>query len=331
LLVVAGLLQFGSDAFLETSKQFLFVSLESVVGEAPAGSNRLAEDSVSFLGQSAGYFVLKLWPVWILPLVAAAMMMLQIGPFFQPHLSSPNLSRLANGGVSTLWSGEAWLRLLSGTAKLLILSSIAWVWMRRSLSLKLESELSSAYQHGTAQAAGFLGALALGLIAWGAIDFLIQWIRLERKLKMSPEEQRQEQQEFEPDPRMRQEMASLAARSRPEQTLARSVNDLFLTDGMTRCIVLRFDPARDQFPRIVERKDNQAGAQLLIQAMRLSMRIHRDTSLVSELFPQSRTSLILSPENESRLAQLFAENQRIEEYAQNSQPGDPVESHRHPS
>jgi flagellar biosynthetic protein FlhB len=207
LLIVAGMLQYGAETFLETSKQFLSVSVESVERNTSSDPNVIAEESVLFLGQSAVFFLIQLWPVWILPLVAAGMMLLQIGPFFQPHLARPDLSRFANGrGLTKLWSGEAWLRLFSGTVKLLVLSSIAWIWTRRSLSLKLESELSSAYEHGCAQAAGFLGALALGLIAWGAIDYFIQWFRLERKLRMSPEEQRLEQQELEPDPRIRQEI-----------------------------------------------------------------------------------------------------------------------------
>ncbi|HSG70497.1 MAG TPA: EscU/YscU/HrcU family type III secretion system export apparatus switch protein, partial [Planctomycetaceae bacterium] len=174
LLVVAGLLQFGSETLLDSSKQYLSVSLESAVDRASSDSGQIADESVSFLGQSAEFFLIQLWPVWVLPLVAAGMMLLQIGPFFQPHLAQPDLARFASGrGLSKLWSGDAWLRLFSGTVKLLVLSSIAWVWTRRSLSLKLEPELSSAYEHGCAQAAGFLGALALGLIAWGAIDYFI--------------------------------------------------------------------------------------------------------------------------------------------------------------
>jgi flagellar biosynthesis protein FlhB len=307
LLVVAGLLQYGSETFLETSKQFLAVSLESVVGNTSNDSGQTADESVSFLGRSAGYYLLRLWPVWILPLVAAGMMLLQIGPFFQPHLAQPDFARFANGwGLSRLWSGDAWLRLFSGTIKLLILSSIAWFWTSRSLTLKLESELPSAYEHGCAQAAGFLGALALGLIGWGAIDYFIQWFRLERNLRMSPEEQRHEQQELEPDPRMRQEMISLATRTtKPVNSL--SVNDLLLSDGLTRCLVLRFDPQRDELPRIVLHAENQAGVLLLQQAMRLQMAIREEKSIVNDLFLQPAGSLIVPSSHETHLARMFAE------------------------
>lgn len=306
LLAVAGLLQFGAAAFLESSKLFLSVSLESVENKTASDPNVIATESVSFLGQSAEFFLLRLWPVWTLPLAAAAMMLLQIGPFFQPHLAQPDLSRFANGrGLSKLWSGDAWLRLFSGTIKLLVLSSIAWIWTRRSLSLKLESELSSAYEHGCAQAAGFLGALALGLIAWGTIDYLIQWFRLERKLRMSPEEQRLEQQELVPDPRIRREMVSLATRSgTPGHSL--SVTDLLLTDGLSRCVVLRFDPQRDAHPRIVLRQEQQAGVLLLQQAMRRQVMIREEKAIVNDLFLQPVGSLMIPRSHELRLARLFA-------------------------
>ncbi|HUG18291.1 MAG TPA: EscU/YscU/HrcU family type III secretion system export apparatus switch protein [Planctomycetaceae bacterium] len=250
LLVVAGLLQFGSESLLDSSKQYLSVSLESVVAKTSSDSGQIAQESVSFLGQSAEYFLFRLWPVWILPLAAGALMLLQIGPFFQPHLAQPDLTRFANGrGLTKLWSGEAWLRLFSGTVKLLVLSSIAWVWTLRSLSLKLEPELSSAYEHGCAQAAGFLGALALGLIAWGALDYFIQWFRLERSLKMSPEEQRRDQQELEPDPRIRQEMISLATRSPRSENLLRENR----TNGKT-ALTGENDPAHAVLPRDVPQK-----------------------------------------------------------------------------
>lgn len=121
-------------------------------------------------------------------------------------------------GLKRMFGLQGLIELGKGLAKLVVLASIAWVWIDANLPAlmgvgraRLEAQLGFAL----AAVAGLAGSLLAGLLLIAAIDFPLQRFQRNRRLMMSLRDLREETRQSEGSPEMKQ------ARRQRQRDLAR--------------------------------------------------------------------------------------------------------------
>lgn len=283
LLSLTGVLHMFGDRLLDDSGTFLRGSLEQVRMEAFDSREELTTHFVGQMGRSAGYFLVRLWPFWILMIVAAVSVLVQTRGLIHWAALSPSMTRINPAvGIQRFSLGNLAGRFIGTSLKIAGLSSIAWFWVSRQHEIRAQLDLAHQTQAEIHQAVLFLFTLSGGLLVWGVLDYVFKRRRFEKQLQMTASELADEQKQFDPDPavgRRAQEMRS-------RMTVAVSLNrhtDLLITNGLTDCVLLRFDPQIHSMPEVVVRQSDAAGVQLLQRCMNSGVRIHESKDLLQEL------------------------------------------------
>ncbi len=138
----------------------------------------------------------------------------QVGGLWVPSRIAPDLSRLASG-----WPGmgagmfDRLGRGLWGLAKATIVGAVAaWVITSRWTEFQTLGRLDSTSITQVCGAAvrALAGWLALSIVVLGLIDFAIQYARIESRLRMTPEESREDLRSNDGDPALRARRRKLA-------------------------------------------------------------------------------------------------------------------------
>ena len=164
---------------------------------------------------------------------------IQVGGFWVPGRIAPDISRLAMGwpgmGAGVLSQGG---RGLWGLAKAAFVAAVAgWVISQRWSDFQI---LASLDGFDLALASG--GAvrslatwLALAIVVLGLIDFAMQYARIETRIRMTPEEFREDLRSNDGDPALRARRRKLAQgwRADPAEALAGAVLMVTGIGGLT--------------------------------------------------------------------------------------------------
>jgi flagellar biosynthetic protein FlhB len=158
--------------------------------------------------------------------VGAAVHLLQTGFLFRAERVAPDFSRASPlAGLGRLFSGGSAARLVLGVAKLGVVAAAALLslWNRReelaSLA-RLDLETMSARLWDACLDTCLMVGGALLVLA--IVDYGYQRWKLERELRMTPQELREELRELEGDPRVRARRRELAASTSPTVRIDRS-------------------------------------------------------------------------------------------------------------
>lgn len=168
------------------------------------------------------------------------------GAFVAGNLA-PKVSRLnpANG-LSRMFGVQGLIEIGKGLAKLALLGTLSWVWLRSRLATfvglgagQLHAQLGFAWNAITM----LLVYLASGLLLIALSDFPIQWIRRQHRLRMSRQEIQDEHKETEGSPE------SKAAQRRRQRAVAKgSVRkavqeaQFIITNPTHFAVALSYDP-----------------------------------------------------------------------------------------
>ncbi|MBD3674801.1 MAG: EscU/YscU/HrcU family type III secretion system export apparatus switch protein [Planctomycetaceae bacterium] len=284
LLAVTLILQISGHQLLDDTGTYLRGSLDQIQTTSPENPSDLSEQLLGLFGSSARYFLGKLWPIWSLSLLAVVVVLMQTRGLIHWATLKPDLQRISPAnGLQKYSPAEIWRRTLTVSIKLTGLSLIAWTWGVKQHELESQATLSQQTSAGFEQAISFLGALAGGMIVWGVVDYIWRRIRFERQLRMSAREVADEQQQFDPDPNIRQN----SQRLREKFSSSLSLNpetDLFITNGMAEGVLLRYQPEIHAVPMILVRESGSAGVILLQRCLQRRIPIHESTSLQQSLF-----------------------------------------------
>jgi flagellar biosynthetic protein FlhB len=177
-------------------------------------------------------------------------------------------------GFKRLFSADAFSRLALGLLKVAVVAGIAY----QTLSGRLGTVLSVGGLH----ARGVLGlsadlvydlALRLGaaLLLLGLVDYFIQRWRLERQLRMTKQEVRDELKRMEGDPLVKQRRRRIQARLALQRIHAEVPRaDVVVTNPTHFAVALRYDAAAMTAPRVVAK-----GRDLLAERIRQLAQQHR--------------------------------------------------------
>ena len=168
------------------------------------------------------------------------------GAFVAGNLA-PKASRLNPvNGLSRMFGVQGLIEIGKGLAKLVLLGTLSWVWLRSRLATfvglgagQLHAQLGFAWNAITM----LLVYLASGLLLIALSDFPIQWIRRQHRLRMSRQEIQDEHKETEGSPE------SKAAQRRRQRAIAKgSVRkavqeaQFIITNPTHFAVALSYDP-----------------------------------------------------------------------------------------
>jgi flagellar biosynthetic protein FlhB len=203
-------------------------------------------------------------------LIAAALgsSVAQHGFLVAPELITPKLSKLSPlAGLSRLFNLNAVVEFVKGAFKIFLIAAFCY-WLMKSDFDQLEKYIF----FDPVQFAATLSALALKLLAGmlsfltvvAALDYMYQRIRMQRQLRMSREEIREEFKQSEGDPAIKGRLRQLRAqraRRRMMQEVPKA--DVIVTNPTHYAVALKYDQETMNAPRLLAK-----GADLVAQKIR---------------------------------------------------------------
>lgn len=159
-------------------------------------------------------------------------------------------------GLQRMFGATGWIEAGKGLLKLALLGAIAWYWgqdwIDRLLALgrgaAIGAQLAIAWQAIT----GLLFALSAGLVLIALIDWPVQWLRRNQRLKMSAEEMRDEHKEAEGSPEKK-----MAIRNKQRQLamggVAKAMREaqFVLTNPSHFSVAMAYDPDKASAPIVL--------------------------------------------------------------------------------
>jgi flagellar biosynthetic protein FlhB len=187
----------------------LVTALLVLVREPLTGSPGFAADAAEVIARLRHSVLTVAWPLGVVTigpaLAALAMHQAQVLGLWAPGLLAPNVGRLWTSGqgpgLSTRGGRSIW-----GVVKVLVVGAVA-AWIVQSSWPAFQS-LSGSEPQVIARASGqalrqTALALSAATLALGVVDYALQYRRFEELLRMTPEEQREDQRSMEGDPTLR--------------------------------------------------------------------------------------------------------------------------------
>ena len=158
-------------------------------------------------------------------------------------------------GFQHLFSGDSVGRLVIGLFKIGIVSLIAYQTIRGRISTVLSTgdlHVGGIFSMSTGLLFELAIRLALALLILGIIDYLLQRWKLERQLRMSKQEVRDELKKMEGDPLIKQRRRQLQARLALQRINAEVPKaDVVVTNPTEYAVALRYQEAVMTAPRVV--------------------------------------------------------------------------------
>lgn len=145
----------------------------------------------------------------ILFLLGIVVSRLQAGPVFSATPLQPRLDRMnpVSGLKQTLFSGKSWVDLLKNVVIIIVIGGVSWNVVRNEWSRIMATSTMPAGASALVsleilgRVAAWIGAIAVGL---GALDYLHEWFRYEKRIRMSHDDQKKEVKREEGDPFIKQ-------------------------------------------------------------------------------------------------------------------------------
>ncbi len=170
-------------------------------------------------------------------------------------------------GVRRLFSAEALTRLMNGLVKVVIVGLVAWHAVASGIEKVLSvGGLSVGGMFVTSCSLVFDLSLRLGLLllVLGVIDYLLARWRLERQLRMTKQEVRDELKKMEGDPLIKQRRRQIQQRLMLQRIRSEVPKaDVVVTNPTEYAVALRYDETTMSAPRVVAK-----GVDLLAQRIR---------------------------------------------------------------
>ena len=263
-----------------------------------------------------------IWPVALMAVLAALVAnVAQFGFLFAPQILTPDPSRLS------LWSGlrrqfslSSFSRGSHSLAKVgLVAGMVTWLgWAfieeswRAADSVASSSEdfsVKALWQVVTATAGAGLDVLlfsAIGLVVLGIADHFVGRWKLERSLRMTPDEVRNEQKQDQASAPVRQEMRRRQSSRPMSQTDKWSAVDLVIVGAQQQLVAVRYEPGSMTSPEIARRESRLLEPGEIERLQILGVPVVEDTRLATELL--NVTDEIVPTHCYHQLAQLLAQH-----------------------
>ncbi|MBI5761495.1 MAG: EscU/YscU/HrcU family type III secretion system export apparatus switch protein [Planctomycetales bacterium] len=203
LAVSGGLRWFSGDLASD-----LAVVMRSSLSE-PATTQIDAHDVSHRVWQMAGLLSRSLLPLLMVAmLTAAAVNLAQVGFLFARGAVAPTAARVSPlAGLRRLFAGDHFVRNLIGLLKLATLVTVATAFIWRQLpGWMAMGDVGSLATSWGDTFVGLALRLSCVLLVISVLDYVYEWRRYERGLRMTKQEVRDEQRQQEADPHARRQL-----------------------------------------------------------------------------------------------------------------------------
>jgi flagellar biosynthesis protein FlhB len=158
-------------------------------------------------------------------------------------------------GTRRLLSGDALTRLLVGLLKVGIVALVAYFTIRGKIGVVLSAgalHTAGIFDMSARLLFDLAVRLGLALLILGIIDYLLQRWKLERQLRMTKQEVRDELKKMEGDPLIKQRRRQLQARLALQRIRAEVPKaDVIVTNPTEFAVALKYDQAVMTAPRVI--------------------------------------------------------------------------------
>jgi len=222
--------------------------------------------------------------------VAAVLVgLLQSGFAFYPDVLSVRWDRLdPSNGIKRIISLGSGVRAVTAVLKVAVMSVLVYVVLRARLG-ELgrigDGTLPGAVALGWAIVSRLFISIGVALLAIGVFDYLIQRLRLERQLRMTRQEVKEEQKQEEGDPQIKARIRRLqreAAQKRMFQEVPKAT--VVITNPTHLAVALRYDRATMSAPKMVAVGAGHVAERIVTTARRHAVPVVENRPLAQALF-----------------------------------------------
>ena len=235
-------------------------AMRSVMGRM-LGPSSLSDFSPSSAGQSfAGALVLvgkALAPMFLgAMLIVIVVNMAQVGLNFNVAKLQPNLGALNPlKGAGRMFKGQTWVQLVFNLFKLTLVGWVAYSAVAGKIgeiAMAQGMEFQQIFHLGATLVYSIGMRIGIVLLILAILDYVYQRFRIEKELKMTKEEVKEEMKRMDGDPKVKQRRRQIAMQM-ATQKLRKDVPtaDVVVTNPTHFAVALKYDKANMHAPKVV--------------------------------------------------------------------------------
>lgn len=213
-------------------------------------------------------------------------------------------------GLKRMLGVQGLIELGKGLAKLALLGTIAWVWLRGRIATMIglgAGNLHNQLTYGWDALLSLLFALGAGLTVIALIDFPIQWVRRFLRLRMSLQEIKDEHKESEGSPE-RKAMIRSRQRQIAMGGLQKALRDadFVVTNPTHFSVAMAYDPARASAPIVLAKGKGDKALAMRQLAAELAVPTLEYPALARSVYYTTRENQVIREELYSAVAAVLA-------------------------
>jgi flagellar biosynthetic protein FlhB len=212
-----------------------------------AGTYSLNPSTITALNRELIVFLLTALAPILLAVTAMAVLSnyVQVGTLFALELIKPDLSKInIFKGLKRLFSLQSWVELLKSIGKLLIIGGVAATTIQKEIPAivpLLEQPLPDIMGYILRVSLAIFFKALLAMLVLAGLDYFFQRYRYEKRLRMSPQELKEEFKQTEGDPLIKSRIRSIQremARRRMMSEVPKA--DVVITNPTHLAVALRY-------------------------------------------------------------------------------------------
>ena len=258
--LTSAVLLLGFLMLMQSYGSNLIKALKSVVAYY-LSSESLGQTSPTNISQNVAQAILPIGAAMAPILIGGALLaivinLIQVGLHFNGKRLQPNLGALNPiRGLGKIFQGPGLVMLVMNVLKMSLISYVAWTAVQDRLAeIILIQNLSFVQVFGLGGQIIYSIALRVGivLLILALLDYFYQRFRVEKQLKMSKQEIREEMRSMEGDPKVKQRRRQLALQML-QKKLKKDVPtaDVVVTNPTEFAVALKYDADTMHAPRVI--------------------------------------------------------------------------------
>jgi flagellar biosynthetic protein FlhB len=253
MLFVSALLILTMGVWMSERLSDLIVGFIAQPEIYPTDGNAVTDILMATFSETFGVIAIFLGGLFIAGLVAG---FAQVGPMMSTESLMPSLDKInPMKGFSRIFGKKAWIEFLKGVAKMIIVGSIATVILipifnqaPSMIGMTIPAMIDSLLGETKSL---FIGVLSF-LFVLAVADYGIQYFQLQKTLRMSLQEIKDEYKQTEGDPHIKARLRQIRLeRARKRMMAAVPDADVIITNPTHFSIALQYDQSTGSAPKVV--------------------------------------------------------------------------------
>lgn len=189
-------------------------------------------------------------------IIAVVINVAQVGLFFNSKRLQPNLAGLNPfKGAGRLFKAQSWMQLLMNLLKLVLVTWVGYTAVSgkmAEIALSQRLDFLQIFSLGAGLVYSIGMRIGIVLLILAILDYIYQRFRIEKELKMTKQEVKEEMRRMEGDPKIKQRRRQIAMQQlvqRLKQDVPRA--DVIVTNPTHYAVALQYDAQKMRAPKVV--------------------------------------------------------------------------------